>query len=116
MLIQCLKETVLTLSAAPPPTSPQEVDGERGGAPEAVVVFSSRVGELKNCLMQMTQHMGMLVLQQKRAFLVSVVKRCSCAMIYTVRKGNVVLRLPKVIPLREIAKLAINLQCCVLRE
>jgi hypothetical protein len=70
MLVQCLKDAVVNMATAPP-TTPQEVGGEGGGAPEVVGVFSSKVGELSKCLTQMAQHMGMLVLQQKRAHLVS---------------------------------------------
>ena len=70
MLVQCLKDSVVTMATAPPST-PQEVGGERGGALEAVAVFSAKVGELNNCLAQMAQHMGTIVLQQKRAHLVS---------------------------------------------
>ncbi|CAI8015186.1 hypothetical protein GBAR_LOCUS9444, partial [Geodia barretti] len=68
MLVQCLKDSVVTMATAPPST-PQEVGGERGGALEAVAVFSAKVGELNNCLAQMAQHMGTIVLQQKRAHL-----------------------------------------------
>ena len=70
MLVQCLKDAVVTMATAPPST-PQEVGGERGGALGAVVVFSAKVGELSKCLAQMAQHMGTVVLQQKRAHLVS---------------------------------------------
>ena len=71
MLVQCFKEAVVTLSTIPAP-NPQEVGGERGEASEAVVGFNNRVSELSKSLTQMSHHMGMLVLQQKKAHLVSV--------------------------------------------
>ena len=64
MLIQCLKEA-LSL-----PNQTQEVGGARGGASGEVVVFSERVRELSKSLALMTQHMGMMVLRQKKTFLV----------------------------------------------
>ena len=75
MLVQCLKDSVVSLTVAPP-SSPQEVGGGKGGAPEAVVVFSGKVGEMSKCLTQMAQHMGMMVLQKKRAHLVSQKSYC----------------------------------------
>ena len=71
MLVQCLKDSVVHMATVVPPSTPQEVGGERGGAPEAVVVFSGKVVELSKCVAQMGQHMATLVLQQKRAHLVS---------------------------------------------
>ena len=69
MLIQCLKESVVRVAGMTPPSYPQ-VGGAKDGASEGVVVFSERVGELRKSLALMTQHMGMLVLQQKKAHLV----------------------------------------------
>ena len=67
MLVQCLKDSVVNMATAPPPT-PQELEE----APEAVVLFSAKIEELDKCLTQMAQHMGTLYLQQKRAHLVGV--------------------------------------------
>ena len=71
MLVQCLKDAVLHLATASQSTT-QEVGGERGAAPEAVAIFNDKVTEFDKCLKQMAGHMGMLVLKQKKAHLVSV--------------------------------------------